>query len=69
VVSDEEDLMIVTQGGIVIRLNVSEISVMSRYAQGVKLITLENDEVATVARVQISDGEENASGQEDKNSD
>ncbi|SEM83518.1 DNA gyrase subunit A [Lihuaxuella thermophila] len=59
VVSEEEDLMIVTQSGMVIRLNVSDISVLSRYAQGVKLITVDDDEVSTVARVQITDEEEN----------
>ncbi len=56
VVSEEEDLMIVTQSGTVIRINVADISVLGRYAQGVKLIAVEGDEeVATVARVQITD--------------
>ncbi len=58
VVSEEEDLMIVTQSGMVIRLNVADISVLSRYAQGVKLITVNDDEVSTVARVHITDEEE-----------
>ncbi|SFI70965.1 DNA gyrase subunit A [Thermoflavimicrobium dichotomicum] len=59
VISEEEDLMIVTQSGTVIRINVSEVSVLSRYAQGVKLIAVEGDEeVATVARVQITDDED-----------
>jgi DNA gyrase subunit A len=56
VVSEEEDLMIVTQSGTVIRINVADISVLGRYAQGVKLISVEGaEEVATVARVQITD--------------
>jgi DNA gyrase subunit A len=59
VVSEEEDLMIVTQSGMVIRINVSEISVLGRYAQGVKLIKIEGDEeVATVARIQNGEVEE-----------
>ncbi|MFC4546818.1 DNA gyrase subunit A [Paenactinomyces guangxiensis] len=58
VVSETEDLMIVTQSGMVIRLNVADISVLGRYAQGVKLIQVDGDEVATVARVQIPDEEE-----------
>ncbi|WP_206186522.1 DNA gyrase subunit A [Thermoflavimicrobium daqui] len=58
VVSAEEDLMIITQSGTVIRINVADISVMGRYAQGVKLIAVDgNEEVATVARVQITDEE------------
>lgn len=55
VVSDDEDLMIVTQSGIVIRLNVNEISIMGRYAQGVRLIKLDDDEVAAVAKVNTDD--------------
>ncbi|WP_028988441.1 DNA gyrase subunit A [Thermicanus aegyptius] len=56
VIGAEEDVMIITQTGVVIRLNVENISTMGRYTQGVKLIRLENDEekVATVARVQNS---------------
>lgn len=57
VVSEEEDLMIVTQSGMVIRINVSDVTRLGRYAQGVKLMTFDDDEVATVARVQITDDE------------
>jgi DNA gyrase subunit A len=58
-VSEEEDLMIVTQAGVVIRMNISGISTLGRYAQGVRLIKMAKDEeVATVARVQITDEEE-----------
>ncbi|OYD07906.1 DNA gyrase subunit A [Paludifilum halophilum] len=63
VVSSEEDLMIVTTSGVVIRMNVSGISSMGRYAQGVKLISLKDEEeVATVARVATH--EEEAEGEE-----
>lgn len=58
VVSEEEDLMIVTQSGMVIRMNMSDISRLGRYAQGVRLMSIDDDEVATVARVQINDEEE-----------
>jgi len=54
VVSEEEDLMIVTQSGMVIRMNMSDVTRLGRYAQGVKLMTFDDDEVATVARVQIT---------------
>ncbi|PRX42150.1 DNA gyrase subunit A [Planifilum fimeticola] len=58
-VTPREDLMLVTNGGMVIRLNVSDISQQGRYTQGVKLITLrEGEEVATVARVHTDEEEE-----------
>jgi DNA gyrase subunit A len=58
-VTPREDLMLVTNGGVVIRLNVSDISQQGRYTQGVKLITLrEGEEVATVARVHTDEEEE-----------
>ncbi|PTX53073.1 DNA gyrase subunit A [Melghirimyces profundicolus] len=58
VVSPEEDLMIVTTSGVVIRMNVEGISSMSRYAQGVKLISVkEDEEVATLARVNTEEDE------------
>ena len=57
-VSSENDLMIVTVGGVIIRLSVKDISTMGRYTQGVKLIRIQDEEeVATVARVEISDEE------------
>lgn len=59
VVSEDEDLMLVSATGIVIRMNIADISRLGRYAQGFKLINLEEGtEVATVANVQISDDEE-----------
>lgn len=59
VVSENEDLMLVSATGVVIRMNIADISRLGRYAQGFKLINLEEGtEVATVASVQISDDEE-----------
>ena len=40
VVTDENDLMIINKSGILIRLNVSEVRVMGRATQGVRLINL-----------------------------
>lgn len=69
VVSPTEDLMIVTQSGIVIRLNINDISSMGRYAQGVKLIRVEGDEeVSTVARVQRTEEDEVEANQEQDSS-
>jgi len=54
-VTGEEDLMLITATGILIRIAVSDISKMGRNTQGVKLIRLsggnENEYVATVAKV------------------
>ncbi|BCJ87465.1 DNA gyrase subunit A [Effusibacillus dendaii] len=59
VVSPEEDLMIITNSGVVIRLRINEISELGRYTQGVKLISVkEDEEVSTVARVLSSIDEE-----------
>lgn len=53
VVNDEEDLMIITALGVLIRTSMSGISTMGRNTQGVKLINIkEPDEVSTVARVE-----------------
>ncbi len=57
VVSEQEDLMLVTWSGVVIRLNVADISVMGRYAQGVRLIRVDDDEVSAVAIVRAVDEE------------
>jgi DNA gyrase subunit A len=56
VVKEDEDLMIITASGTVIRTSMSGISLMGRNTQGVRLInTREDDEVSTVARVDKSD--------------
>ena len=47
VVSDLEDLMIITDSGMVIRIPISQISVMSRVTQGVRLINLKDNQKVT----------------------
>jgi len=55
-VDDTNDLMIITQNGLAIRLPVSQLRIMGRAAQGVRLINLkEDDKIASVARVINSD--------------
>jgi len=50
IVDGTEDLMIITDSGIIIRLPLEQISITGRVAQGVKLINLkENQKVSTVA--------------------
>lgn len=51
-VTDEDDLMIINKSGITIRMSVSDLRVMGRATQGVRLIKLgENDEISSVAKV------------------
>ena len=51
-VTDDDQIMLVTSGGKVIRLRVSEIRVIGRNTQGVRLIDLEEGErVVSVARL------------------
>ena len=58
-VTDADDLMIINKSGIVIRIAVSELRVMGRATQGVRLITLKgNDEIASVAKIDHEDEEE-----------
>jgi len=58
-VNDSDDLMIITQAGITIRVAVNQIAVYRRATQGVRLINLkEGDKIASVARVVSNDDEE-----------
>lgn len=56
-VTDDNDLMIINKSGIVIRLALSDVRVMGRATQGVRLINLEkkNDIIASVCKVMTSD--------------
>jgi DNA gyrase subunit A len=54
-VTGEEDVMLITTGGVLIRMAVSDISTMGRNTQGVRLIRINEDAgeaVSTVARVE-----------------
>lgn len=60
-VTDNHDLMIITQAGNILRIPVSGIRLMGRATQGVRLINLkENDSIASVACVEVNDEEEEA---------
>lgn len=48
-VRGDEDCMIMTAGGIVIRISLNQVSVYSRSAQGVKVINVKDDIVSSVA--------------------
>lgn len=58
-VTDQDDLMIINKSGIVIRIGVADLRVMGRATQGVRLITLkEDDEIASIAKVDHEEEEE-----------
>ncbi len=58
-VSEDDDLMIITAMGIVIRIPVNQVRVSSRNVQGVRFIRLaENDRVVAVAEVAVKEEEE-----------
>ncbi|MFB0938652.1 MAG: DNA gyrase subunit A [Candidatus Azotimanducaceae bacterium] len=58
-VTDDDDLMIINKSGITIRMAVSDLRVMGRATQGVKLINIKgNDSIAAVAKVMHEDDED-----------
>ena len=55
-VDDSNDLMIITQAGLTIRMSVSQLRILGRTAQGVRLINLrEGDKIASVTIVPASE--------------
>lgn len=61
-VSDKDDLMIINKSGVAIRMAVSDIKVIGRATQGVRLIKLDKgDEIAGVAKIMESEIQENGS--------
>ncbi len=59
IVSELDDLLITTRNGIVIRLPISDVRIMGRATQGVKVIRLDdNDSIADVAVVRKDEDEE-----------
>jgi len=64
-VTDSDDLMIINRSGIIIRMAVSNLRVMGRATQGVRLIKInEGDAIAAVTKVDV---EEEGKGLEDGN--
>ena len=59
-VNGDEDLMIITKGGIVIRMALSQVKIAGRNTQGVRLIRLdEGQEISSIAVVPHEEEEEN----------
>jgi DNA gyrase subunit A len=58
-VTDDDDLMIITTRGILIRMHVADLRIMGRNTQGVKLIKLsDKDGIASVTRIVRDEDEE-----------
>lgn len=66
-VTDNDDLMIINKSGITIRMSVSDLRVMGRATQGVRLINLskKNDSIAAVAKVNSSNEDDTETNTEE----
>lgn len=59
VVNDNDEIMLINLSGIIIRLNVNEISEMGRSTQGVKLMRIpENESVVSIAKISSDEEQE-----------
>jgi DNA gyrase subunit A len=68
-VIDDDELMIINRSGITIRIEVSELRVMGRATQGVRLIKLnEDDRISSVEKIQKIETVENMNQSENLNS-
>ena len=69
-VTDEHDLMIINRSGITIRMKVSDLRVLGRNTQGVKLIDImkRNDEISSVCSVIHEEPEEESVEEENAES-
>ncbi|MGI9626617.1 MAG: DNA gyrase subunit A, partial [Longimicrobiales bacterium] len=62
-VSEDDQLMVITKNGVVNRQRVSEIRVIGRATQGVRLVSLDSkDRVMDVARIVLDDEDEDGEG-------
>jgi DNA gyrase subunit A len=58
-VEEDDEILVVTEGGMMIRMNTTEIRRIGRATQGVRIIRLkEGDRVVSVARAEASNDEE-----------
>ncbi|MDR2408890.1 MAG: DNA gyrase subunit A [Bacteroidales bacterium] len=62
-VTDADDLMIINRSGIIIRMNVSDLRIMGRATQGVRLINLkQGDSIAAVTQVPTEENNDKENG-------
>lgn len=65
-VVDNEDIILITENGVVIRQHIGKISVIGRNTQGVKLIRLDkNDKIGDVAKIVLENGNGNENSTND----
>ena len=57
-VNDDDDLMIITDSGIIIKIPMSQVSKMSRVTQGVRLIHLKDEQKVTTIATSVKEEEE-----------
>ena len=58
-VTDNDQLMIINKSGVIIRFSISELRVMGRATQGVRIIKLnETDEISSVAKIAIPEDDQ-----------
>ena len=68
-VNGDEDLMIMSDGGIIIRISLTQVAVYSRAAQGVKVINLSDDQIVSSVAVVAPDGETEENGEDSPSED
>ena len=57
IATDEEDVMLITDNGTVIRLNVRDISILGRATQGVTLMRTNEGKVVSIEKISADEGE------------
>jgi DNA gyrase subunit A len=66
-VVDNEDIILITENGVVIRQHIGKISIIGRNTQGVKLIRLDDkDKIGDVAKIVLGDENNNGNDENDK---
>ncbi len=64
IVSEEDDIMLITDTGTIIRINVSEISVLGRSTQGVTLMRTNEGKVVSIEKLKETDNKEEENKEE-----
>ncbi|EKD25878.1 MAG: hypothetical protein ACD_79C01458G0002 [uncultured bacterium] len=64
-VKDDDDIMVITSSGMMVRINVKGISIQGRNTQGVKIVNLKpNDKIVSITTIEKDDSEEALESQE-----
>lgn len=58
VVDEDDDMILISNDGVIIRIRVSDVNIMSRYASGVKVMRLMNEDSRVVAMARAEHDEE-----------